>query len=63
MREDYNLIVPMKLTPGKYFVGVRLWWRDNGQGICSASEASAQRNEGFVTVAEFRVVDDRATAH
>lgn len=56
MRENYNLIVPHQLERGRYSVAVRLWWRENGQGVCIADDPSAAAREGFVVFANFEVV-------
>jgi hypothetical protein len=54
--ESYRLVVPPELPPGRYFVGTRLWWRRDGQGICVPDDPAVQADQGFVTVARFEIV-------
>jgi uncharacterized membrane protein len=53
--ETYRLAVPRDLPPGRYHLGLRLWWRDAGQGVCVPDDPAARADEGFVRVASFEV--------
>ena len=55
MRESYRLVVPLGLPPGRYDVGVRLWWRRDGQGLCAPDDPEVRGNDGFVAVGRFAV--------
>lgn len=53
--ETYRLVVPPDLAPGRYAVGVRLWWRREGQGVCEADDPRARADAGYVEAGAFTV--------
>ena len=57
--ETYRLAVPRDLPPGRYHLGLRLWWRDAGQGVCVPDDPAVRADEGFVPVASFEVTAPR----
>ena len=53
--EIYRLLLPPDLAAGRYVVGMRLWWRLDGQGICEPDDPAVRADQGFVTIARFEV--------
>ena len=55
VRETYRLVVPPGSAEGRYTIGMRLWWRRDGQGICRADDPRARADENFVSLGSFTV--------